>query len=127
MTSSEDVSFQSLVARSLESALAGFACDPKSAEARDAVVAALTSLVESEARRIISQNLKLEVGPETVSITVGTPVAHLLRDVMGRADQYGGDLEIEVPVWKTRAEAQPMTRQYIDPRTNRPTRGRVML
>jgi hypothetical protein len=131
MISSEEPSSQlsNAIRKGLERALVGFAFEPNNAEAKYAVVAALTNVVEIEARRLIEKNIQLEVKDGKVTVAIAAPVAILLSDLLGtglRGHDQSWSHEVTIPEWKHQGVELPMTRPYIDPRTNRPTRGHPM-
>lgn len=131
MISSEEPSSQlsTAITKGLERALAGFAVAPGSAEAKYAVVAALTNIVEIEARRLIEKNIELEAKDGKVTVSIAAPVALLLSDLLGsggRGHDQRWSHEITIPEWKPAPTELSYTRPYIDPRTKRPTRGHPM-
>jgi hypothetical protein len=131
MTSSEEASSKlaTAICQGLERALVGFAFEPDRAETKYAVVAALTNVVEIEARRLIEKNIELESKDGKVTVSIGAPVAVFLRDLLGAADTVNDQrwsYEVTIPEWKHTDVERPMTRPYIDPRTKRPTRGHPM-
>lgn len=134
MTSSAETSspLQTAIHAGLERALTGFLSEPSSTEARNAIYSALATMVEVEARRTIEQHLRVEHHDGKAVVTLGAPLAHLLRDLFGDAEIFGDlrwSYEVTLPGWSKPLPTEhiQMTRPYIDPRTNRPTRGRLVL
>jgi hypothetical protein len=134
MTSTPETSsplLRDAISNGLERALQGFISAPNDQEARNAIYSALSTMIEIEGRRLVEKHLKVENHEGTVAVTLGGPLAGLFSTLFNQATL--GDLRweyvVELPGWEkpTEIEQVQMTRPYIDPRTNRPTRGRLSL
>jgi hypothetical protein len=135
MTSTEETSFQlsHAIRKGIEDALNGFHVDATHADARFAIGAALAKMIETETRNVVARHLQVTNLDGKVSISLGAPLAHLLSDLLGKGDNAASqqwEFQVDLPGW-TPPERHPyelaMTRQYIDPRTKRPTRGKPLI
>lgn len=133
MTSSEETSspLSSAINKGLERAMTGFLHEPTSAEARNAIYAALTTMMEVECYRLVGDHLSVEYRDGKATVTLGGPLARVLSDLFGAGatQLFEGTCSVDLPGWKKPAPTEQiaMTRPYIDPRTNRPTRGKPMI
>lgn len=134
MISSEEHScpLASAINKGLERALGGFVIEPSDDDARNAINSALTALMEVECHRLVGDHLSVEYHEGKAVVTLGGPLARVLSDMFGAGATtqiFGGTYSVDLPGWRKPepTERIVMTRPYIDPRTNRPTRGKPLM
>lgn len=129
MTSSEETSSPSCLAEitlGIKRALTGFLNVPNDGETRNAVYNSIATVLEVEMRKVVAENLKVEIVQDSVLVTLGGPLARLINDlslpqVLEALEPY----QVKLPGWKEE-EVVDATRPYIDAKTQRPTRGRPL-
>lgn len=112
-------------------ALRGFISEPDSSQTRTAIYSALSTVLEVACRRLVDQHIEIEVVDDAVIVYLDEPLCDAMRGIYGADvfEEVFPDCAIKLPGW-SRPESAEQTpaidaaRTYVDPRTNRPTRGR---